>query len=1189
MDPARWSKVCELFERVAEAPEAARAGLLAAHCAGDGELRAEVESLLAAEARAGQFLQAPLEPAAMGIDSGMAAPERIGPYRILGEIGSGGMGRVYRAVRQDFPKTVALKVVRSSVDGALLRHRFRRERDILAGLEHPAIARLYDAGTAEDGRPWLAMEHVAGSTLFAHARQCDLTVADRVRLFVGVCAAVAYAHARGVVHRDLKPSNILVDAQGAPKLLDFGVAKLLDRSGEDGDHTLTAAPWMTPEYASPEQVRGEPIGPASDVYSLGVVLYELLTGCRPYRLATRSQREVERAVCETEPELPSTAVRRVDETTPEGAASSSQPPGEWAGEGSAERLVRRLRGDLDAIVLRALRKEPAKRYGSVAELAADLRRHLEGQPVAARRGTWRYRAWKLARRHRTAAAASLAVAVVLAGLGLYEQWRRDPSPPDAVPVVPAAPRRAVAVVGFRNLSGRAESDWIAELLAETLRAHLATFGELRTIPGETVARSHTALGEGAAGGFSAATLARLRESVGADLVAVGAYMPLAAAAGGGAELTVQFQDTKSGQTIAAFSGRARGDGLAELTARAASVLRSRLGAAEPSAATAGTVAVLPQDPQAARLYAEGLTALRAFDGQRSRELLERAAARAPGNALVHLALARAWGELGYDAKRAEQARLAFAAAADLPREQQALVEAYLREVSGNWQRASQLYQSLFTLYPDDVEHGLRLLASQLELADSPAARRTLVELRRLPAPGSEDPRIDLLEARESLAQHELARAGVLAERAAEKGRRNSQPLVVVEALLLQARVLQLSNEFQRQLAVAEEALRIAEAAGHRRAAADAMESVARSHNLLNDVDLAARFAQRAHAAYSRLGNRTGMVRMTELEGSLLLLHRDYLGARALFDRALLTSREIANPGLEARVLFSSGGTDMALGDLASAARQFDRCVEISRRSGAKLTRFWGLIGVAEVARLQGRLGDAERGFQSALVLGGELHEDRSREARALHGLGSVLRRRGDLKGARERLTRSLQIYEHLRLRNQSELSRLELAETELAAGQLVAAERLARQALLVLRQPGLVQEPWAHVVLARCLLAQGRHAEAARAASEVRRLARGSQGVELRLAGTIAAAAVSAGSGEQRSAAARGELQAAIDEANRKGFVTLALEARLALGEALLVSDAAAAGATLRALAGEASARGFGQIARRATALAGAG
>jgi serine/threonine protein kinase/TolB-like protein len=1191
MDPERWSRVRELFEQVADAPESERAALLAALCAGDGELRAEVESLLAAEGRAGAFLQAPLDPAALGADAAPPAPETIGPYRILGEIGAGGMGIVYRAVREDFPKTVALKVVRSSFDSALLRRRFRRERDILAALEHPAIARLYDGGTAEDGRPWLAMEHVAGATLFAHADQRGLSIADRVRLFLAVCTGVEYAHARGVVHRDLKPSNIVVDAEGVPKLLDFGVAKLLDASGEDGEHTLTVAPLMTPEYASPEQVRGEPIGPASDVYSLGVVLYELLTGRRPYRLATRAQREVERAVCETEPELPSTAVRRLEEAPSGTVAGSGEPvTAGWAAEGSPERLRRRLRGDLDAIVLKALRKDPAQRYASVAELAADLRRHLEGRPVAARRGTWRYRAGKIVRRHRAVAAASLlATAAVLAGLGL-ERWHRATSSPQPSPMASSTARRAVAVVGFRNLSGRADADWIGELLAETLRAHLATFEELRTVPGETVARSHVLLGPGSAGGFAPPTLARLRQSLGADLVLVGAYMPLAAGGGGGAELTLQLQDTASGQTVAAFSGRAGGEELADLTARAAKVLRARLGTAEPTAAAARAPSVLPQDPLAARLYAEGLAALRAFDGQRSRELLERAAERAPGNALVRLALARAWGELGYDARRAEQARLAFAASADLPREQQALVEAYLREASGNWQRAVQLYQSLFTLYPDDIEHGLRLAAAQLELSDLAATRRTLAELRRLPAPGGEDARIDLLEAREALAQHALARSTSIAERAAEKGRRSGLPLVVVEALLLQARNLQLSNDFRRQLAVAEEALRIAEEAGHRRAAADAMESVARSHNLLNQTDLAAEFARRANAAFSRLGNRAGMVRMTELEGSLRLLHRDYLGARALFDRALLTSREIANPQLEARLLFSSGGTDMALGDLASAARQFGRCAEVSLRSDSKVTHFWGLIGMAEVARLEGRLDDAERGFRSALTLAGELHEDRSREARALQGLGSVLRRRGDLKGAQEHLTRSLQIYEPLGLRNQSELSRLELAETELAAGQPAAAERLARQALQVLRDPGLVQEPWAHVMLARCLLAQGRHSEAALAAGVVRRLGGGSQSVELRLAGTIAAAAVGASSGEPREAeAARRELQAAVDEAKKKGFVTLALEARLALGKSLLGSDPVAARATLRDLSGEASARGFGLIARQAAALAAAG
>jgi hypothetical protein len=860
------------------------------------------------------------------------------------------------------------------------------------------------------------------------------------------------------------------------------------------------------------------------------------------------------------------------------------------GEGSAAQLRRRLRGDLDAVVLKAMRKEPAQRYASVAALAADLRRHLEGQPVAARRGSWRYRAGRLARRHRTAAiAASLTVVALLAGLGLDERWRRQPSPPGGRAAAPTAVRRAVAVVGFRNLSGRRDADWMGELFAETLRAHLATFQELRSIPGETVARSGVALGPGAAGGFAPPTLTRLRQGIGADLVAVGAYMPLAASGGGGAELTLQLQDTASGQTVAAFSGQAGDDELAALTARAAGVLRARLGSAPP-VATAGGRPLLPPDPRAARAYAEGLAALRAFDGRRSRELLEKAAERAPNHALVRLALARAWGELGDDRKRAEQAQLAFDASADLPREQQALIEAYLREVSGEWPRAARLYESLFTLYPDDVEHGLRLAAAQLETSDLAAARGTLAELRRLPAPGGEDPRIDLLSAREALAQHELARSAELAERAAEKGRRSGLPLVVVEALLLRARGLQLSNDFARELQVAEEALRIAEAAGHRRAAADAMESVARSHNLLNHSELAMQYAQRAHAAFARLGNRAGTVRMTELEGSLRLLRRDYAGARALFDRALLTSREVGNLQLEARLLFSSGGADMALGDLASAGRQFDRCVELAQRTGSKVNRFWGVIGAAEVARLQGRLDDAERGFETALDLAAELHEDRSREARALQGLGAVLRRRGDLEGAGERLGRSLEIYTGLRLPNQSELSRLELAETHLASGQPEAAERLAREALAVLREPGLVHEPWAHVLLARSLLAQGRIAEAAVVARRIRELGGGSQSVELRLAGTVAAAAVaSSGEGARETVAARRELQAALDEAAAKGFVALALEARLALGRSLLASDPAAARAALQQLSREATARGFGVIARQAADLAATG
>ncbi len=364
-------------------------------CGEDAELRGELLSLLRSHEEAGEFLS---RPAVAGASDAAAPLEgrRVGPYRVLGEIGHGGMGSVYRAIRDDDApgRKVALKLVRGAAGSKLLEGRFRREHQILARLQHPNIASMYDAGVTEQGQAYLVMELVEGRPIDAWCHTQGLTTRRRVELFRAVCGAVHHAHQNLVVHRDLKPANILVTAEGVPKLLDFGIAKLLAAGVEpELAPTATLLPMMTPEYASPEQVRGQPITTASDVYSLGVVLYELLAGRRPYELQADSLEEIVRVVCTTEPERPSTALRRT------GAASSPR--------------ASQLSGDLDTIVLKCLRKEPERRYASAQELSDDLGRHLDGRPVLARPDTLFYRTAKFVGRHRLGVAAA-----VVAGLGL---------------------------------------------------------------------------------------------------------------------------------------------------------------------------------------------------------------------------------------------------------------------------------------------------------------------------------------------------------------------------------------------------------------------------------------------------------------------------------------------------------------------------------------------------------------------------------------------------------------------------------------------------------------------------------------------------------------------------------------------------------------------------------------------------
>ena len=407
MHRERWQRIEELFRTVIDRPIEEREAYLTLVCGDDEELRQEVLSLLAHDT-AEDFIHKPIAGVA-----GSLSPEppedlsgsRIGPYRLTRQVGRGGMGAVYEAVRDDdqFRQMVAIKLIRGGMDSKFVRDRFLRERQILASLDHPHIARLFDGGATEDGRPYFVMEFVAGEPITEYCHRRGLSLDEKLKLFRDVCAAVQHAHQKLVVHRDLKPSNILVvdsgeGKVGAPKLLDFGIAKLLaTESGEAVTDTATAVRLMTPDYASPEQVRGGAITTATDVYSLGVVLYELLTDRRPYQFETYSPLEIERAICDTEAPLPSDVARRHT--------------------GTPARLSRQLGGDLDNIVMMALRKEPERRYQSVEQFSDDLRRYLVGLPITARPDSLVYRAGKFVSRHRVVVVAGLLVLIsLLAGI-----------------------------------------------------------------------------------------------------------------------------------------------------------------------------------------------------------------------------------------------------------------------------------------------------------------------------------------------------------------------------------------------------------------------------------------------------------------------------------------------------------------------------------------------------------------------------------------------------------------------------------------------------------------------------------------------------------------------------------------------------------------------------------------------------
>jgi serine/threonine protein kinase/tetratricopeptide (TPR) repeat protein len=411
MTPEEWHKVKEILQTALELEVPARKDYLDSACAGQPSMRIEVESLLESHEEDSAFLELPAAGDAANLElitaSSKLVGRRLGPYELLEQIGEGGMGEVYRAVRADglYDKQVAIKVIRGGLSTDFFVERFRNERQILAGLEHPNIARLLDGGLTEEGLPYVVLEFVAGMPIDEYCASHDLSIPDRLKLFRTICSAVQYAHQNLVVHRDLKPGNILVTEDGVPKLLDFGIAKIMDAEQEaaGADRTLTMMRIMTPDFASPEQVRGDPITTASDVYSLGVILYVLLTGRRPYRVSSTAPHEIIKAICDTDPEKPS----KIDSHSKENKRIEPDPKG--------DKLRRALSGDLDNIVLKALRKEPQRRYATVEQFSEDVRHHLEYLPVAARADTAGYRASRFVLRHRIGVAITGVVSFLLIG------------------------------------------------------------------------------------------------------------------------------------------------------------------------------------------------------------------------------------------------------------------------------------------------------------------------------------------------------------------------------------------------------------------------------------------------------------------------------------------------------------------------------------------------------------------------------------------------------------------------------------------------------------------------------------------------------------------------------------------------------------------------------------------------------
>ena len=1133
----------------------------------------------------------------------LAAPEgslrgkSLGRFAIQEPIGAGGMGEVYRAHDETLDRDVALKVLPAgNFRDETARARLVREARSAAALNHPHICTVHEVGEFE-GLAYIAMELVPGQVLSARLATGPLSTEQIVRYATQLADALAHAHERGVIHRDFKSANVIVTPEGRVKVLDFGLAKRVSRKELD-EASLTQLSLTQPgliagtlAYMAPEQLRGRPADARSDIWAMGVMLYEMATGEQPF--GGRTGFELSSAILNESP----------------------QP------------LRAETPDELKVVIERCLEKEPGRRYQMASEVRAALEAIQNKAPTAAvslnpespfelERITnsdhkLRYQKSDLARLEhdtnsggRTASAPAVSRSVLarpiswLAAGGLMvlllivfwigfrpraarksgETAQTAPSPSLAA----FKNRRSVAVLGFKNLSERSDATWLSTALSEMLTTELAAGEKLRAIPGEDIARMKIELSLVDTDSFAKDTLDRIRKNLGTDLIVLGSYVALGKQGGGQIRLDLRLQDTLAGETIASMIETGAEPRLFDLVARTGARLREKLGAGDLSPAQQNAVRVsLPANPEAARLYSEGLARLRLFETLAARELLEKAVTLEPGHAQAHSALAGAWSALGYDAKAREEARKAFDLSDRLSTADRLSIEGRYRETTREWSRAVEVYRTLFDSFPDNLDYGLRLAAAQTTSGKGKESLATLQALRALPDPAGSDARIYLAEAAAARSLADYKRATEAAARGAEKGAETGARLVVARARFDEGSALHYLGELEKAKAALEEAHRQFTEAGDRVNAARSLNNAALVVADQGDLISARKMLEQVLAAYRVIGNQSGVALAVSNLGNFYYFRGDLGRAVEMWEQSLRAYREIGEKDGMARMLNNIASALALQGDLAGARKSFQQAYETYREIGNKDLMTTALLNIGKSRFDDGDLSGAKKNFQEALANWREIG-NKNQSANALHSLGQVYEAEGDLAAARRHFEEELDLLTQVGQRAKSAETRLALAGVALEQARHEQAQALAREAVEEFqRQKMPDDEASAHNLIALSLLEQGKRSEAQQELERSQSLLRKSENRRVRLSVAISGARLHAVSG--KSAAALASLRAALVEATKHGLISHQLDARLAMGELELKSANPAAGrARLEALEKDARKMGFGLIARKA-------
>jgi eukaryotic-like serine/threonine-protein kinase len=1076
----------------------------------------------------------------------------ISHYRILEQVGAGGMGVVYRALDERLDREVAVKVLSPALssDKDFLA-RFHREARTLSKLNHPNIATVHDFDT-EDGTSFLVMELVRGTSLLDKIRSGPLSEKEVVRLALQLLDGLRAAHAEGIIHRDLKPGNLRETRDGRLKILDFGLARTLESDLDVTQSVATTSGAVgTLPYMAPEQLRGEDADARTDLYSVGVVLYELATSSRPFPETFA-------------PRLIDSILHRI-------------PP-------SAREINPQVSSDLESVIRMALEKEPNRRFGSAREMLNALERIRanllsEGAgslavPEIMKARTAKKKPALLPRRKVWIAMAAVLVAAA-AGIVLWTFRGRLLGRKNFRPTV--------AVLGFKNQIATPETDWVSTSLSDMLASELAAGDLVVPTPGESVARMKMDLGLPSEASYSPGTIQKVRRSLHCDYVVYGAFFDPGKSAGGRIRLDLQLQSA-NGEVLATVTETGTELALPELAARLGAALRAKLGLPGINLSQSTELqAAVPSTPEATRLYFEGLGRLRTFDLLGARDSLTKATAADPNFSLAHAYLAEAWQGLGYDEKAKEEAKTAFELSSHLAREDKTLVEARLREISSEWDKAADLYHSLWTLYPENSEYAIRAAHVQIRAGNANEALKTIELLRKQPDSISNDPRLDLKEAEAAESLSDLSKEKQAALRAADSARAKGSRLLEAEALWRACGAMASLGETPGSQTACRQSIELAKPVGDLLLVARAFTILGLIAGTQGDPKQSLEQHRQALEFSRKIGSRRDITGALTNIGNTLANQGDLAGAQKSYENALGVAQEIGDRGQIITLLNNLATVSQSLGKFTVALRLYQQSLDEARTILDKGSMARAQNNIGMIYSLQGNFSSALQNIQQAVKTAEETG-NKSDQAQFLFVLGDVELEQGDLAAAEEDYQTGLKLATQIGDKSTVALGRFSLGGLRLQARKAVEAEVLARQAADEFNAEGMKDlEAIARNLVASALLDLDREKDAKKELELIGQL--NSQDPSVRLAIAITSGRLQMRSGSL--AAGKKELDSVASEARRLGIPGLQFEARLAQGEiALFGGDKRAALSSLSLLEKDAAKRGFKQIEARARAVA---